>query len=95
MMMCLEILINSARKVRKKIENSGIRAKFHCFISFFQSPPSGPEPVLHDERPGLRLGHVEAPLAAVPRAPGRPHRPLARPDLINLSGSLIDKYSLE
>ena len=39
MMKCLEILINSARKVRKKAENSGIGAKFHCFISFFQSHP--------------------------------------------------------
>ena len=39
MMKCLEILINSARKVRKKPENSGIGPKFHCFISFFQSYP--------------------------------------------------------
>ena len=26
-------------KTRKKAENSGIGAKFHCFISFFQSHP--------------------------------------------------------
>ena len=40
MMNCIEILINSARKVRKKAENSGIGAKFYSFISFFQSHPS-------------------------------------------------------
>ena len=35
MMKCLEILINSARKVRKKVENSGIGAKFHFFLLIF------------------------------------------------------------
>ena len=39
MMTCLEILIKSARKTRKKAEHSGIGAKFHSFISFFQSHP--------------------------------------------------------
>ena len=39
MMKCLEILRKSARKRREKAENSGIGAKFHSFISFFQSYP--------------------------------------------------------
>ena len=38
-MNCIEILIKTARKMRKKAENSGICAKFHSFISFFQSYP--------------------------------------------------------
>ena len=41
MMKCLEFLIKSARKMRKKAENSGIGAKFHSFISSFQSYPYG------------------------------------------------------
>ena len=32
MMKCLEILIKTPRKMRKKAENSGIYAKFHSFI---------------------------------------------------------------
>ena len=39
MMKWLEILIKTTRKMRKKAENSGICAKFHSFISFFQSTP--------------------------------------------------------
>ena len=39
MMKCVEFLIKSARKMRKKAENSGIGAKFHSFISSFQSYP--------------------------------------------------------
>ena len=39
MMKCLEFLIKSARKMRKKADISGIGAKFHSFISFVQSSP--------------------------------------------------------
>ena len=39
MMKWIEMLIKTARKMRKKTEISGICAKFHSFISFFQSYP--------------------------------------------------------
>ncbi len=59
-MKCLEILIKSARKTRKKAENSGIGAKFYSFISFFSivsllaaftaRPSEAPKPIADEDR---------------------------------------------
>ena len=59
-MKCLEILIKTARKMRKKAENSGICAKFHSFISFFQSYLEQGLGALHGE---VLHGRAGAPMA--------------------------------
>ena len=74
MMKYLEILIKTARKMRKKAENSGICAKFHSFISFFQSYPDSQD--LRRRRRGRGRQALEVPLAGADRRALRPGRAL-------------------